>query len=195
MINKAATLLTLPRENDESLFHSYRVMQLANKLSDILNLARYEKQTLREGAYLHDYGKFSIDRDILYKPSRLTEGEFEKIKKHPIIGYERLKDFVSNQNVLCIILQHHERIDGMGYPYGVFGDRINKYAKIISILDSFDAMLNSRCYKTPLTMEQVIKQMENGMGTQFDEYYCQIFLKIIKEQYETDFLEYKMDIK
>ncbi|SHI54091.1 HD domain-containing phosphohydrolase [Lutispora thermophila] len=160
--------------------HCERVSCLSTDIARKMGLGDNELHVLEFASILHDIGKIGVPSDILNKEGKLTSDEFEMIRKHPIIGYEILAhvDFLSeSRNVL---LQHHERVDGKGYPKGLKGEEISLLAKIISVADAYDAMTNSRPYrKTPLTKEQAIEEMKKGKGSQFDEVVVDILIDLL----------------
>ncbi|EPY2273608.1 HD-GYP domain-containing protein [Clostridium sporogenes] len=122
------------------------------------------------GAILHDIGKTRISNKIINKKGPLTDDEFMEIKKHPIYGSEILKkDFTMSDTVIKIVKQHHERIDGKGYPYGLKRKDISKYAKLVSICDVYDAISNDRCYRKKFTPNDAYELILSGSGTMFDE--------------------------
>ncbi|MGM0641071.1 MAG: HD domain-containing phosphohydrolase [Thermotogota bacterium] len=159
--------------------HSSNVSKLAIKFSKILNLEREKQYQIYWAALIHDMGKIVIPFDILNKPSKLTEEEFQQIKKHPDYAYNVLKDIDTMREIALYIKHHHERIDGKGYPDKLKGDEIPFESKIICICDAWDAMTSKRSYKRPLTKEQAIQEISKNMGTQFDKDLAEIFLKYV----------------
>ena len=130
-------------------------------------------------APLHDIGKIHIPDSVLKKEGRLTDEEYEIIKKHPIFGYEILSEIESLPELSIGARYHHERIDGKGYPDGLTGDRIPFSAKIIAVADSYDTMTSNRSYRKYLPQEVARSEIENNIGTQFDEVPARAMLKII----------------
>ena len=128
------------------------------------------------GAILHDIGKTRISNKIINKQGPLTDEEFNEIKKHPIYGSEILKkDFTMSDTVIKIVEQHHERIDGRGYPYGLKRNEISTYAKIVCICDVYDAISNDRCYRKKFTPNDAYELILSGSGTIFDEELVKLF--------------------
>ena len=109
---------------------------------------------------LHDIGKLKIDPKILNKKGKLTDEEFEEIKKHPVLGYEIVKDMDLPEKIKEAVLMHHEKINGTGYPSGLKGEEISNYAKIVSICDIYDAMTSTRTYRKRFCPFQVIRNFE-----------------------------------
>lgn len=136
---------------------------------------------LKNCSFLHDIGKVKIPDNILYKPSRLTDEEFEIIKQHPVIGEAILKPIPSLQHTLPVVRHHHERWDGKGYPDGISGNNIPLAARIIAITDSFDAMVSDRPYRKGMPIETAIAELRKGAGTQFDPQMVEAFLRVIEK--------------
>ena len=121
------------------------------------------------GAILHDIGKTKIPTKILNKEGKLTDAEFKEIKKHPVYGAEILKKNISiPDSIINMVEQHHERVDGKGYPYGLSGNRISKSAKIICVCDVYDAISNDRCYRKKFSPNDAYELILSGTGTSFD---------------------------
>jgi len=135
-------------------------------------------------APLHDIGKVGVPDDILNKPGKLTESEFNEIKKHTVIGAETLKEVAAqhpaNEFVrigIDIALSHHEKWDGSGYPYGLSGENIPLAARILALGDVYDALVSERCYKKPFSHEKAKEIILDGRGTQFDPDIVDVFIK------------------
>ncbi len=162
--------------------HCDRVRSFSVSIGERLSINQHEINNLEFASILHDIGKIGIPSFILNKEGALSYEEFKLIEQHPQIGYEMLKDVDFLQESRNIFLQHHERIDGKGYPNHLKGSEINLLAKILMVADSYDAMTSSRPYrKNPLSKEQAIKQLQLGTGSQFDEKVVNAFLDILKE--------------
>lgn len=165
--------------------HCERVCNISLAIARKMGLSQKDLNTLEFASILHDIGKLGIPSIVLNKEGKLTAEEFEMIKKHPIIGYEILSDVDFLYESRKILLQHHERIDGTGYPHGLKGDDISLLAKIISVADAYDAMTSSRPYrKVPLNEEQVKTELIMGKGTQFDPEVVDNFLELLNKQAE-----------
>lgn len=130
---------------------------------------------------LHDIGKIAIGNEILDKSDKLTNFEWMEIHRHPEISYSILSSLNDYAPLANIILFHHERYDGKGYPKGLSGDQIPLQARIIAVADAFDAMTYGRPYKEPLTLEAAIQEIINGKHTQFDPEVADVFLRIVSE--------------
>lgn len=149
--------------------HSERVKNYSLRIGRCLKLTKKELFELEVGSLLHDVGKIGIPEQVLNKKSYFSEAEYKIVKKHPIIGQEILRQANLGSNAQSIVLQHHERLDGKGYPYGLKGNEIAYLAKIVSVADAYDAMTSSRIYKIqPLTGKAALIELENNKGTQFE---------------------------
>ena len=176
---------TLVAKSYESSTHADRMKTLAVQLGVGTNLSKRELDELELLADLHDIGKVAVPEKILKKPGQLSPEEFEVIKTHPEIGYNIVKDIAELQNVAKGILSHHERWDGGGYPYGLREEKIPIIARIITIIDSFDVMMNERPYKKAYSLSYTIKELEKCAGSQFDPRLVNIFLKdVINNSYK-----------
>lgn len=171
---------TIDEKDKYTSGHSTRVAVCAVALAKELGWDETARQNLHYVALLHDIGKIGVPDIILNKPSRLTDSEFEIIKKHPTMGNEILKDIKMIDHVNEGALYHHERYDGTGYPCGLRGEQIPITARIVCIADAYDAMTSSRIYRPKLTHEDVISEFEKGKGTQFDPVFCETFVAMLK---------------
>lgn len=160
--------------------HSMRVAQCSVAIARKLNWSEKEVQNMHNVGLLHDIGKIGVPDAILNKPGKLSNEEFELIKKHPVIGNDILKDIHTINSVAEGALYHHERYDGRGYPNGLKGEEIPLYARIICIADAYDAMTSNRIYRPKLTQERVIKEFEKGRGSQFDPELTDLFLEMLR---------------
>jgi len=163
--------------------HSKRVFKYAMEFSDRLTLTEEEKRTLVLGALVHDIGKIEVSRDIINKTSKLDPDEWEIMKKHVIWGKEIVLSDGRFEEVIPLVELHHERYDGRGYPYGLKGEEIPKLARILCIIDSFDAMTTDRPYQRTKTFSEAIVELRRCSGTQFDPQYVEPFIQMIEEYY------------
>ena len=164
--------------------HSLRVAKCAAAIARKAGWLEKDVQNLQYVALLHDIGKIGVPDAILNKPSKLSIEEFQVIKKHPVIGNDILKDIHMIKSVAEGALYHHERYDGRGYPFGLAGEDIPLCARIIGIADAYDAMTSNRIYRHKLDLEKVIKEFENGRGTQFDPYLTDLFLEMLHDGFD-----------
>jgi len=156
--------------------HSDLVAKYSLLIADKLDISEKDKIKLRIGALLHDSGKLGIPDSIINKTSRLTEEEYEIIKRHPLLGEDIIKGITRDENVVTCVRSHHERWDGKGYPDGISGEDIPLYARIVSIADAFHAMTSQRPYRDALTLGQALEEIEKSKGTQFDPYLAELFI-------------------
>lgn len=159
--------------------HSERVTELTVKVGQLLNLDTAEMETLTRAALLHDIGKIGVPATILDKKDKLSGAEFEKIQTHSRAGARILEPISAYKNAIPIVLQHHERFDGSGYPNGLRGETISLGARIIAVCDTFDAMASDRPYRNGMPAEKVIETIKEGAGKQFDPNVVEAFLQII----------------
>ncbi|MDA8156918.1 MAG: HD domain-containing protein [Actinomycetota bacterium] len=159
--------------------HSERVKTLSVQLGRHIGLNNKEIENLEHAAILHDIGKIGVDSNILNKAGRLTNAEFSMVKAHPLIGDEILGPLGTLEGVRTTILQHHERYDGTGYPYGVAGEEISLKARILSVVDTFDAMMTDRSYRKARTISEAKGELYRGSGTQFDPLVVSAFLDML----------------
>ena len=160
--------------------HSNRVAKYTRLIAEEMGYEGEELNRIYYVALLHDCGKIGVPDNILSKPGRLTDEEFEIIKSHTTHGSEILSHFKSLPNVNEGARYHHESYDGKGYPEGLAGEDIPLIARMICVADSYDAMNSNRVYRKKLTREDIIGEIEKNRGTQFDPKIAEIFLKIIK---------------
>ena len=167
--------------------HSTRVAKLAYKIGEAMGCTEEELNIINFAGYLHDVGKIGIRDDILLKPGKLTEMEYEKIKEHPVIGADIVGKLGLWDREQQIIRHHHERFDGKGYPDGLKGDEIPKLARILAVADVTDAMGSDRAYRKRMEYEKVISIIKENAGTQFDPEVVECFLKIVNKKMLNDF--------
>lgn len=160
--------------------HCKRIERIAIRIGEKLHLTGGQLERLVNAAYLHDLGKTAIPEEILTKPGRLTDEEWDFIKHHPTKGRQMLQDTFLSE-VGYVIEQHHEREDGKGYPLGLEGREISIEAKIISVADAFDAMTSDRPYRKSLTEQQAIEEIIGLRATQFAPEVVDAFVEIMKE--------------
>ncbi len=163
--------------------HNYRVTYYSIKIAQKLNLPKEKIKSLIKGAFLHDIGKIAISDNILLKPAKLTDDEFEKIKTHVIQGVEIVKNNPWLEDAKEVILHHHEKVDGSGYPDGLQGDEIPYNARIFAVADVFDALTSKRPYKKPFSLDESMKILMDDVGTHFDNEIIDAFKEIYEKMY------------
>jgi putative nucleotidyltransferase with HDIG domain len=165
----------------ETKHHCRRVQAYAVMLAQRLGVSPEQLVDISYGALLHDVGKIGVQDSILLKPGKLTDSEWEEMRKHPVEGYEMINRIKFLRGASEIVLHHHERWDGGGYPSGIAGEDIPLGARIFSIIDTFDAMTSKRPYKEALTNATARAEILRCAGTQFDPKIVQEFLRISDE--------------
>lgn len=164
--------------------HEHRVSELAVAIAKRLELNAFRVEGLRLGGLLHDLGKVAIPAEILTRPGRLTDAEFTLIKKHPEAGYEIIKDVSFPWPVKEMVLQHHERIDGSGYPHGLKGEAILLEARILAVADVVEAITAHRPYRPALGIEFALEEIRRGRGTIFSEEIVDACLAVFEEGFD-----------
>lgn len=160
--------------------HSERVAfisrWIAERLSDVEPLDEDQIHKIYLAGLLHDIGKIGIDEVVLRKSGGLTDEEFDRVRKHPLIGANILREIKQMREIVPGVLCHHERIDGRGYPNGLAGEQVPLSGRIVGLADSFDAMTSKRTYRDAMSVEMALEEIEKGLGTQFDERIGRVFL-------------------
>jgi len=167
--------------------HSTRVARYAYMIAEEMGCTKEELNVIDFAGSLHDIGKIGIRDDILLKPGRLTDEEFEKIKEHPVIGAEIISKLGLWDQEMKIIRHHHERYDGKGYPDGLKENQIPKLSRILSVADCYDAMASDRSYRKKMDKNIVLDIIKNNSGTQFDPEAVDAFLRIADQVSQDDF--------
>jgi putative nucleotidyltransferase with HDIG domain len=168
--------------------HSERVTTLALQIGDVLGLSAESREVLHRGGLLHDLGKIGIPAEILDKPGRLTPEETEVMRSHTLVGARILEPIPAFREVVPIILQHHERWDGEGYPHGLAGEKIDRLARVLTVADYFDALTSERPYRSAHEKAEVIKQIGAEAGRLFDPEAVAAF-RIVAEKNEGGSIE------
>lgn len=176
-----AMVKTLHEKNKREEQHSVRVGELSERLGIALGLSSREMNDLRTMGLLHDVGKIAIEENILNKPSHLTEEEYNEIKKHPEIGYRILSSVNEMSEMAEYVFAHHEHWDGTGYPRGLKELEIPYLARVISVVDAFDAMTSDRAYRQAMSYEKAYAELERCAGQQFDPAIVKVFVKEMKK--------------
>ncbi|MEC1525644.1 HD-GYP domain-containing protein [Neobacillus niacini] len=175
---------TLDSKDPYTANHSEKVARYSLMIAEEMGLSKKQKEDIYIGGLLHDIGKIGVPESILFKQSGLTDEEFEKIKMHPVIGFKILKDipFFRENGILDMILFHHERIDGNGYPKGLKGNEIPLVARIMAVADSYDAMTSNRIYREGRTREYAISEITKNIGIRYDYDVVNAFLKTLNKE-------------
>ena len=182
--DKKILLNTLSNKGLSHFCHSKRVGKLSKKIAKEMKLTKQQVKEVKLAALMHDIGKLSIDDSILNSKQRLTNEQYELIKKHTTVGYELLECSNDFLNLSKFVLEHHERWDGTGYPNKISGENISLPAGIIAVADSYDAMISDRPYRKALTKKQAREEIKRCAGSQFDPNIAKIFItKVLKKKY------------
>lgn len=178
------TIKSLVAALDYKTPHKYtpspELIDITLAMAKELRLSEEELETLRYATFLHDAGKISISEDILAKPSGLTDKEYESIKKHPYRGAKLIKPLDVLKPIVPIILYHHEKYDGTGYPKGLKKDQIPLGARIMAVVDAFWAMTSKRPYRKKVSIQRAVDEIKKNSGTQFDPKVVETFLEVVK---------------
>ena len=177
-----AMAVTVETRDPYTAGHQRRVADLTRAIATEMNLTSDQIDGVRMASNIHDIGKMSIPSEILTKPTKLTDLEFNLIKMHPQSGYNILKDIEFPCPVADIVLQHHERMDGSGYPQGIKGDAILLEARILAIADVVEAMASHRPYRQALGIEAALKEIEKNKGILYDNAVADACLRLFRRK-------------
>ena len=177
-----AMALTVERRDPYTAGHQRRVSDLARGLAAEIGLPENQIDGIRMAGLIHDLGKICVPAEILSKPGQLTEIEHTLIKDHPQVGFEILKEIEFPWPVAQIVLQHHERIDGSGYPAGLAGKDIIIEAKTIAVADVVEAMASHRPYRPTLGREMALEEILNNKGVLYDPDVVAACVKLLKDK-------------
>ena len=176
-----AMSMTLELKDPYMAGHQHRVSSLAVAIAQEMNLAWEKIEGLRFAGIIHDIGKIAAPVEIMTKPCRLTKTEFQLIKEHPRVGYEMIKNIAFPWPLAHIILQHHERLDGSGYPEGLVGDAILPEARILAVADVVEAVCALRPYRPALGLEKGLEEIRKGRGIRYDTRIVDACIKLFRD--------------
>ncbi|MBU1148431.1 MAG: HD domain-containing protein [Candidatus Omnitrophica bacterium] len=159
--------------------HVQNVSELCSQIAKKLGLSDPDLNRIKIAGLVHDIGHIGIDKRILLKSGPLSAQEYESIKKHPALGYQTLSSIKELSGVADLVIQHHERIDGSGYPKGLKGNDIHVGSRIIAIAEAYDSMVSEHSYKRPISKDMAITELMQHRGTQFDGDIVDTFVKLI----------------
>lgn len=163
--------------------HAEHVAELMAGLASQMCMSSDEISIAFIVGLIHDVGKIKTPGDILTKPGRLTDEEFEIMKEHAGHGADMLTIIEGAEAIVPVMLHHHERYDGKGYPKGLCGENIPLLSRMLAICDTFDAMTTNRCYREPVTIQECIEEIKRCSGTQFDPNLCELFIEFLKDRF------------
>ena len=172
-------------QRDSQLGHGARVSALAEPVALRLGWDRERFRTLRTSAPLHDIGKVKVRPQVLSKPGPLTPEELQEVQRHPQAGAQLVIPLRRFHDALPYVLFHHEGWDGGGYPAGLSGRSIPAEARVLAVADCFDAMISERTYRSALSHEEALAEVEHGAGTQFDPIVAELFVEVWAEGWDT----------
>ncbi|HZU14622.1 MAG TPA: HD-GYP domain-containing protein [Chloroflexota bacterium] len=162
--------------------HSKRIADMTRRLARSLGLTPEHISDIVLASQVHDLGKIGISNDILLKTGRLTDEEYVAMQEHPVIGEEILRSYSAFRSSATIVRHHHERWDGKGYPDGLKGEEIPLGSRIITVVDSFDAMTDDRVYRKGMSVEDAVQRLKDGIGSQFDPRVCGAFIQMLIDE-------------
>jgi len=159
--------------------HSEKVTKIALQIGEALGLSSEESEILNRGGLLHDIGKLGVSQEILDKPGKLNAEEKALMQKHVLLGARILEPISAYKEIMPIVLEHHENDNGTGYPYGISGEDISLYARIIAVADRFEALTSNRPYRKALDQKSAVKFIKEKSGEEFDPRVAKAFLNVI----------------
>jgi len=166
--------------------HSESVARIVAQMVRMAGADEMEVETAAIGARLHDIGKIGVRDNVLLKPGRLTDDEFDHVKQHPVIGSNILKSIPSLSDIIPIVLSHHERMDGRGYPHGLKGDRISQWARMTAVADTYDALVSDRPYREGMLQGKALQIIDDVRGTQLCPDCVDLFMQWISIEKDSD---------
>jgi PAS domain S-box-containing protein/putative nucleotidyltransferase with HDIG domain len=178
----AALARTVDVRDPSTAGHQRRVSELATAIARHMGLDERTARGVQVAGMLHDVGKINIPAEILSKPGRLSEIEFQLIKAHPRTAHEILEPIDFDFPLAEIVVQHHERLDGSGYPAGPSGEEILPEARILAVADVVEAMISDRPYRAALPLEEAMAELEGGSGSRYDAAACEAAIRLFREQ-------------
>jgi putative two-component system response regulator len=184
-ITLKALVQALEMRDFETHGHAERVVTFSLRLGHELGLNKQELRDLELGALLHDIGKIGVPDNILRKPAKLDESEWAKMRLHPVHGQKLLRNIPFLDEASQIVLQHHEKWDGTGYPFGLRGNDINLGARIFAVVDAFDAIISDRVYRKGRSYEEALMEIKKCSGTQFDPMIVEAFESIPQDDWNS----------
>jgi response regulator RpfG family c-di-GMP phosphodiesterase len=184
-ITLKALVQALEMRDFETHGHAERVVTFSLRLGHELGLDKKELRDLELGALLHDIGKIGVPDTILRKPAKLDEQEWVKMRLHPIHGQKILRNIPFLEGASQVVLQHHEKWDGTGYPHGMLGEDIAVGARIFAVVDAFDAIISDRVYRKGRSYREAVAEIKKHSGTQFDPIVVEAFESIPENDWNT----------
>ena len=186
--------LTIEKKDPYTYGHQMRVAHLAVKIAREMGLSDKQIETIYYGSIIHDIGKIFIPSDILNRPGKLSDVEFTLIKTHPQIGYDILKEIELPWNIADMILEHHEHLDGSGYPRNITGDQIMLESRILTVSDVVESIASHRPYRPEKGIERSLTEIEENQGKHYDPEVVETCLSLFRDKgFDfSDFHEYRI---
>jgi len=181
-----AIAATVEKRDPYTAGHQQRVCGLAVAIGEEMSLEAGRIEGLRLGALIHDIGKISVPVEILSRPGKLSKAEFNLIKRHSLSGYDIIKGVTFPWPVADMIMQHHERQDGGGYPHGLKGDEIILEARILAVADVLEAMASDRPYRPAVGLDKAIDELKQGRGQRYDPEVVDCCLRVMQKGYDLE---------
>ncbi len=178
----SSLVMILEVRDHYTLGHSEAVANYSEKIAQRMGIDAKTMEMFKRVALLHDIGKVGVRDNVLHKPDKLNDEEWEAIKLHPVLGEQILKPILNDPLMLAVIRNHHERQDGKGYPDGWTKEKIPLLVSVVTVADSYDAMTSTRAYRKAMSKEAAIEQLNKGRGTQFLPEVLDVFLQILAEE-------------
>ncbi len=177
-------MLHCMREMDDLTYaHSMSVALICNIFGEWLHMSKEDKQALKTAGFLHDIGKVKVPKEIISKQGKLTNIEYEIVKKHAEFGYDILKDKNIDERIKMAVLMHHEKCDGSGYPNKLKSNQIEDFAKIVAIADAYEAMTAARCYREAICPFDVIEELEMNSLKYYDPKFILPIMEMLVQSY------------
>ncbi len=178
-----ALITALQGHDPETYEHSRRVVGFSLRLAREFSLDREQMESLALGALLHDIGKIRVPDAILHKPGKLTPAEWQRMRNHPLYGQQILSGLKFLEGASRVAVQHHEKWDGTGYPWGLSGKEIDRNARIFAVADAFDAMTSDRVYRAGCSYEEAATELTRAAGAHFDPKVVEAFHRIPRQEW------------
>jgi putative nucleotidyltransferase with HDIG domain len=181
-----ALLVRLAHKDDYTAEHTRGVALRAVQVGEELGLAPVRLRELAVGGLVHDVGKLAVPNEILQKPGALTDDEFDVIKRHPDMGADLVRELGFSGQVAKLVRDHHERLDGSGYPRGLGAPDLDIETRILALCDVFDALLSKRVYRDAWTLENALELISRESGTKFDPACVNALERVIAREQDTE---------
>jgi diguanylate cyclase (GGDEF)-like protein/putative nucleotidyltransferase with HDIG domain len=176
-----ALVKAVEAKDPHTVGHADNVAYYSVKIAEAMGMSAEDVEVIKYASLLHDVGKIGVSQDILVKKTSLTKAEYELLKRHPVIGVNILGDVGFLEKELPIILHHHERVDGSGYPHGFRGREIPVGSRILAAVDAFEAITAGRSYRGRRSEKEAIEELVQGKGTQFSPEIVDVFLEVLRK--------------